>query len=134
MSSEKTWSVERLEKALGKRGFDVSTEVCVNGVALVAARNGCRAKLTLDDCGRVVYLEHACILRNGKPSSIVDRGYQKFLRVGDAYFALTADDLKNLRIFNSEIAAGTGVESLFGDALGAMSSTHEYPSVSRPSC
>lgn len=72
----------------------------------------------------------AGIVIGGDVASLVDGGYQKFFRTaaGKQKPAL-ADELKGLHDLEEDVKEGLGLESLYNEALGTVSTFYLYDRV-----
>jgi hypothetical protein len=73
-------------------------------------------------------------------SKLVNRGYQQFLKTTKTEVPATADHLKALQQFASEMKEGLDLPSLYNESLGTVSESYQYdrikdrdqPEVERP--
>ncbi len=77
----------------------------------------------------VSMLSRPGVLLSGEISRLVDRGYQKFLKSSKLEIPATADHLRALHNFSTELNAATGEMNLFNDALGTTSDKYQYDRV-----
>jgi hypothetical protein len=68
-------------------------------------------------------------LLGGEISRLVDRGYQKFLKTSKLEIPATAEHLRALHDFVTELDAATGEMNLYNEALGTTSDKYEYDRV-----
>ena len=116
---------ERLDN-LKKAGFGVTLPP--DGAVLVA-RGDCAVALR-ESGGTVRRAELGGILMGGEIGSLVDGGYQKFFRTpsGKTKPAL-ASELKALHDFEEDLKEGLGLETLYNEALGTVSTYYLYDRV-----
>ncbi|MBZ5591052.1 MAG: hypothetical protein LAP39_02375 [Acidobacteriia bacterium] len=93
------------------------------------SRNGCAATLELPD-GAVHVVEPAGIIMSGEIGALVDGGYQKFFQTpsGKRKPAL-ASDLRALHDFQEDLKEALGLESLYNESLGTVSTFYQYDRV-----
>jgi len=117
---------ERLD-AIRRAGFTV--EVLSGSRRVRASRDGCATILELPD-GAVRVVEPAGIIMSGEIGALVDGGYQKFLQTpsGKRRPAL-APDLRALHNFQEDLKAVLGLESLYNESLGTVSTFYQYDRV-----
>jgi hypothetical protein len=65
----------------------------------------------------------------GEISTLVDKGYQKFLKSSKLEVPATADHLRALHDFSTELDAATGEMNLYNEALGTTSDKYQYDRV-----
>jgi hypothetical protein len=116
---------DRLDN-LKRAGFSVAPRP--DGAVLVA-KGECAVALR-ESGGQVRRAELAGILMGGEIGSLVDGGYQKFFRTpsGKSKPALAAD-LKALHDFEEDLKQGLGLESLYNESLGTVSTYYLYDRV-----
>jgi len=116
---------ERLEN-LKRAGFSVPPRP--DGTVLVA-KGECAVALREKD-GQVQRAELAGILMGGEIGSLVDGGYQKFFRTpsGKTKPAL-ASELKAIHDFEEDLKQALGLESLYNESLGTVSTYYLYDRV-----
>jgi hypothetical protein len=116
---------ERLD-ALKRAGFSVTPRP--DGAVLVA-KGECAVALR-ESGGQIQRAELAGILMGGEIGSLVDGGYQKFFRTpsGKTKPAL-ASELKALHDFEEDLKEGLGLESLYNESLGTVSTYYLYDRV-----
>src|ERR1039457_6933177 len=116
---------ERLDN-LKRGGFSVTPRP--DGSVLVG-KGECAVSLRESD-GQVQRAELAGILMCGEIASLVDGGYQKFFRTpsGKSKPAL-ASELKALHEFEEDLKEGLGLESLYNESLGTVSTYYLYDRV-----
>jgi hypothetical protein len=111
---------------LKQAGFSVTPRP--DGAVLVA-RGECAVALR-ESGGQVRRAELGGILICGEIGSLVDGGYQKFFRTpsGKTKPAL-APELKALHDFEEDLKEGLGLETLYNEALGTVSTYYLYDRV-----
>lgn len=110
---------ERLA-ALERAGFTVERQ---GPEAALVSRNGCAARIGPD-------IGKAGVLVGGEIGTLVDGGFQKFLRTpsGKQIPAL-ASHLKALHAFTEDLREGLGLTSLYNLSLGTVCNAHLYDRV-----
>jgi hypothetical protein len=115
---------DRLE-ALRKAGF---TAQPADGRTRVS-RNGFAAVLENASAGPRV-AERAGILMAGGAAKLVDSGYQKFFLAPDGgRKPALAEELKALHAFEEDLREALGLESLYNESLGTVSTQYLYDRV-----
>jgi hypothetical protein len=116
---------ERLEN-LRQAGFTVTPRP--DG-SVLAARGQCAVALR-ESGGQVRRVQPAGILADAEIASLVDGGFQKFFRTpsGKSKPAL-ASELKALHDFEEDLKEGLGLESLYNESLGTVSTYYLYDRV-----
>jgi hypothetical protein len=116
---------DRLEN-LKRAGFSVTPRP--DGTVLVA-KGECAVALR-ESGGQIQRADLGGILMNGEIGSLVDGGYQKFFRTpsGKTKPAL-ASELKALHDFEEDLKEGLGLETLYNEALGTVSTYYLYDRV-----
>jgi hypothetical protein len=111
---------------LKRAGFSVTPRP--DGTVLVA-KGECAVALR-ESGGQIQRAELGGILMNGEIGSLVDGGYQKFFRTpsGRTKPAL-ASELKALHDFEEDLKEGLGLETLYNEALGTVSTYYLYDRV-----
>lgn len=87
---------------------------------------GCGAVLGRSSDGGVAYFSRPGCLIAGEISSLVDRGYQKFLTTSRFQLPATADHLRALHQFTEEVREIAGSPVLYNEALGTVSDLYLY--------
>ncbi|MHB1957688.1 MAG: hypothetical protein ACYCO5_01515 [Acidobacteriaceae bacterium] len=106
-------------------GFDVvDTPGAANRVQL--RKYGCGAVLAKTPNGGAAYVARPGCLIGGEISTLVDRGYQKFLRASRLEVAATAAHLRALHAFDEELCAAIGTPDYYNLALGTVSDLYLY--------
>jgi hypothetical protein len=116
---------DRLDN-LKRAGFSVTPRP--DGTVLVT-KGECGVVLR-ESGGQVQRAELAGITMCGEIGSLVDGGYQKFFRTpsGKSRPAL-ASELKALHDFEEDLKEGLGLESLYNESLGTVSTYYLYDRV-----
>ena len=66
---------------------------------------------------------------NGQIASLVDKGYQKFLRAGKLEIVATAEHLRAIHQFQAELDEAAGATMLYNESLGTTSDEYLYDRV-----
>jgi hypothetical protein len=112
--------------ALREAGFTVKP---AEGRILVS-RNGCAAVLENVNGAPPRLAERAGVLMTGGIGKLVDEGFQKFFLAPDGHKkpALAAE-LKQLHAFQEDLREALGLESLYNESLGTVSTQYLYDRV-----
>jgi hypothetical protein len=86
----------------------------------------CGAVLARTPKGGAVYVVRPGCLIGGEISTLVDRGYQKFLRTSELEVAATAAHLHALHAFDEELCEAIGTIDYYNLALGTVSDLYLY--------
>jgi hypothetical protein len=73
-----------------------------------------------------VFAQRPGILLGGEIGTIVDRGYQKFVANSKLEVTATADHLRDLHLFQEELAQAIGLDQIYNEALGTVSDEYLY--------
>ena len=92
------------------------------------SKYGCAAELA-DAGGSVALAARPGFVLNGEIASLVDKGYQKFLKTSKLEIPATADHLRALHQFTTELNAATGEMNLYNASLGTTSDQYVYDRV-----
>jgi hypothetical protein len=105
--------------------FDVSE---TPGVAnqLQVRKYACGAVLAKTPNGGAGCVTRPGCLIGGEISTLVDRGYQKFLRTSKLEVAATATHLHALHAFDEELCEAIGTPDYYNLALGTVSDVYLY--------
>jgi len=116
---------DRLDN-LRRAGFSVTPRP--DGTVLVT-RGECAVALR-ESGGQIRRAELAGILWGGEIASLVDGGYQKFFRTpsGKTKPAL-APELQAIHAFEEDLKEGLGLDSLYNESLGTVSTYYLYDRV-----
>ena len=116
---------ERLDN-LKHAGFAVASQP--DGSVLVS-RDECAVALR-ETAGQIGSGQPAGILLDGEIASLIDGGFQKFFQTqsGKRKPAL-AHELKALHAFEEDLKEGLGLESLYNESLGTVSTYYLYDRV-----
>ena len=116
---------ERLDN-LKRAGFTVTQRP--DGSVLVS-KGECAVALN-ESGGQVRRAELAGILMAGEIGSLVDGGYQKFFRTPSGKTKpAQAAELKAIHDFEEDLKEGLGLESLYNESLGTVSTYYLYDRV-----
>jgi len=74
-------------------------------------------------------LSHPGWVLNGEISTLLDRGYQKFLKTSRLEIPATADKLRAIHEFTEELNEATGATTLYNQSLGTTSDVYMYDRV-----
>jgi hypothetical protein len=117
---------ERLED-LRKAGFTVAP--AQNGRYMVS-RNGCAVILESGTGGAPRIAERAGLQMTGGIGKLVDEGFQKFfLAPNGSQKPALAPELKALHAFQEDLRELLGMESLYNESLGTVSTQYLYDRV-----
>jgi len=116
---------ERLDN-LKRAGFSVTPRP---DDTVLIGRGECAVALR-ETGGQIRRAQLAGILMGSEIGSLVDGGYQKFFRTpsGRSKPAL-ASELKALHDFEEDLKEGLGLESLYNESLGTVSTYYQYDRV-----
>ena len=92
-------------------------------------KHGCGAVLARTPAGGAAYAVRPGCLVGGEISTLVDRGYQKFLMTSRTQSAATADRLRALHLFEEELNEAAGRPDYYNLALGTVSDMYLYDRV-----
>jgi hypothetical protein len=117
---------------LGSQRFDVAP--AQEGArrtpnAFQVRKYGCAAEIAGAPDGSVLMLSHPGWVLNGEISTLLDRGYQKFLKTSRLEIPATADKLRALHEFTEELNEATGATTLYNQSLGTTSDVYMYDRV-----
>lgn len=116
---------ERLAN-LRQSGFEVAP---LPDGSVQVTRDAC-ATVLRENQGQIRRVRQAGILIGGEIASLTDGGFQKFFRIpsGKAKPAL-ASELTALHAFEEDLKEGLGLESLYNESLGTVSTYYLYDRV-----
>ena len=106
-------------------GFDVEDAPGVANQVQIR-KYGCGAVLARMSNGGAAYATRPGCLIGGEISTLVDRGYQKFLRTSRLEVSATASHLHALHAFNEELSEAIGTPDYYNLALGTVSDLYLY--------
>ena len=117
---------------LGSQRFDVAP--AQEGArrtpnAFQVRKYGCAAEIAGAPDGSVLMLSHPGWVLNGEISTLLDRGYQKFLKTSRLEIPATADKLRAIHEFTEELNEATGAITLYNQSLGTTSDVYMYDRV-----
>jgi len=117
---------------LGSQRFDVAP--AQEGArrtpnAFQVRKYGCAAEIAGASDGSVLMLSHPGWVLNGEISTLLDRGYQKFLKTSRLEIPATADKLRAIHEFTEELNEATGATTLYNQSLGTTSDVYMYDRV-----
>ena len=117
---------ERMDE-LRKAGFTVGPAA---GGRVAVTRDSCAASLEKAPDGKPRVAERAGIVMPGGVGKLVDGGFQKFFLVPDgAKKPALASELKALHAFEEDLREALGLESLYNESLGTVSTQYLYDRV-----
>lgn len=123
---------DEIVTGLRSKGFDVTAVQGVAGSAsaVQVEKYGCAAVL-VPGAGDVpaAYATKPGVKLGGEISSILDRGFQKFLKTSKLEVAATAEYLHSLHRLSEEIKEVAGQISLYNESLGTVSDRYLYDRV-----
>ena len=112
---------------LRRGGFEVEPDG--SGAGYRVSRQGCAAVVADSSSGPVVTAKPG-VLMGGHIGALVDGGFQKFFRTPEgARKPALATELKALHAFDADLRAGLGLETLYNQSLGTVSSLYLYDRV-----
>ena len=121
-----TTSFQEKLSALPGAGFTVTSQ---SGGAARIARDVCAVDLKEVD-GAVHVDDRAGILMAGEIGVLVDGGYQKFFRTpGGKKKPALAAELNALHDFEEDLKERLGLQTLYNEALGTVSTIYQYDRV-----
>jgi hypothetical protein len=124
-------------QTLGTLKFDVAAGSGGAGTYRVS-KNGCAAEIKPSAAAdeKIVpapaaaeIVTKAGVLLNGHIATLVDKGYQKFLKAGKLEIVATADHLRALHLFQQELDEAAGATMLYNESLGTTSDSYQYDRV-----
>jgi len=110
---------------LRAHGFDV-TPYPGSPQGVLVSKQGVAAVLAVGLDASVAFLKVPGTLVNGEVSSLLDRGYQKFLKTSSSEVPATADILQRIHSFAEELKLLVGSVSLYNESLGTTSDLYQY--------
>jgi hypothetical protein len=112
--------------------FDVSSArdgSSAGAKAFQVRKYGCAAEIAAAPDGTTLVLARPGWLLNGQIASLLDRGYQKFLKTSKLEIPATADHLRAIHEFSEELKQAAGATSLYNESLGTTSDLYVYDRV-----
>ncbi len=123
----KAITFEQRIDALRKAGFTVAP---AEGGRTLVSRDGCAVLLLKGTDDRPRVAERAGIQMAGGIGKLVDAGFQKFFQVpGGPRKPALAPELKVLHNFEDDLREALGMETLYNEALGTVSTLYLYDRV-----
>ena len=122
---------------LGAQKFDVAAGTTGSGTYRVS-KYGCAAEIKANPAiGEKIFpvpapaeiVARSGFLLNGQIASLVDKGYQKFLKAGKLEIVATADHLRAIHKFQEELDEAAGATMLYNESLGTTSDEYLYDRV-----
>lgn len=93
------------------------------------SKYGCAAEIAPDPDHGAGLLSHPGFVLGGEISTLLDRGYQKFLKTSRLEITATADHLRAIHQFTEELKEAAGITTLYNEALGTTSDSYMYDRV-----
>ncbi len=123
--------------SLGTQKFDVAAgsggagtyRVSKYGVAAEIAPSAAVSEKIIPWPAPAEIIARAGVVLNGQIATLVDKGYQKFLKAGKLEIVATADHLRSIHKFSEELDEATGATTLYNESLGTTSDTYVYDRV-----
>ena len=123
--------------SLGTQKFDVAAgsggagtyRVSKYGVAAEIAPSAAASEKIIPWPAPAEITARAGVVLNGLIATLVDKGYQKFLKAGKLEIVATADHLRSIHKFSEELDEATGATTLYNESLGTTSDTYVYDRV-----
>lgn len=113
---------------LVSKGFDVQPLVSIGDWRV--SRNGCAAIVANVPGGQPRVTDRAGIMMGDQIGMLVDGGFQKFFRTGSGkQKPALASELKALHDFEEDLKEALGLESLYNESLGTVSTYYLYDRV-----
>ena len=117
---------QRMED-LRKAGFTV---VPLDGRGMEVSRGECAALVEEGPDGKPRLAERAGVRIGGGIGKLVDAGFQKFFQVpGGPRKPALASELKELHCFEDDLREVLGLDTLYNEALGTVSTLYLYDRV-----
>jgi hypothetical protein len=122
---------------LGAQKFDVATGAGGSGTYRVT-KYGCAAEIQANPAiGEKIFpvpapaeiVTKAGFVLNGQIATLLDKGYQKFLKAGKLEIVATADHLRAIHKFQGELDEAAGATMLYNESLGTTSDKYMYDRV-----
>ncbi len=122
---------------LGAQKFDVASvaggsgayRVAKYGVAAEIAPSAAVSEKIVPRPAPAEIVARAGVVLNGQIATLVDKGYQKFLKAGKLEIVATADHLRAIHQFSEELDDATGATMLYNESLGTTSDKYQYDRV-----
>jgi len=122
---QKQPTFEQVLDALRTRSFVVSGVPGEAGNYLVS-KYSCGAVIAAGKTTPATEVETARFSIGGELATLVDRGYQKFLKTSKFEVAATSEALHAIHQFSEELKQVTGETTLFNQGLGSTSDEYLY--------
>ncbi len=131
MSKKSSPPVKTLESAIAYLRAHQFNLADTPGIAnqIQVSKYDCGAVLTNGPNGGTAYVVRPGCFIAGEISTLVDRGYQKFLRTSKIQVAATAARLHALHAFDEELYEAIGTPDYYNLALGTVSDLYLYDRV-----
>jgi hypothetical protein len=120
-------SFEQILAALRDHSFEISAYNGDAGAMLVS-KHGAAAVLkpAQSNEAAAAFAVHPGVLVNGEVATLLDRGYQKFIKTSKFELPATASQLHTIHLFTEELKLYTGGVSLYNESLGTTSDLYRY--------
>lgn len=105
--------------------FDVAPAAGVANGVLVSKYGAGAVLVPLKDAP-AAFAGHPGALIKGEVARLLDRGYQKFLKISKYELPATAAQLEAIHSFTEELKQWIGEISLYNESLGTTSDVYEY--------
>jgi hypothetical protein len=115
---------DQILEILRANSFDVSPFDAVAGGFLVS-KQGAAAVLVAQQDEVAMAVTPGALVR-GEVASLLDRGYQKFLKTSQFEIPASATQLHAIHQFSEELKQLTGATSLYNESLGTTSDRYQY--------
>ncbi len=135
-------SFDEIVTTLGNHRFDVApaSSVAKNAPGTALARSGatnamriskygCAAEIAPDPGQGARLISHPGFVLGGEIATLLDRGFQKFLKTSRLEITATADHLRAIHQFTEELKEAAGITTLYNQALGTTSDSYMYDRV-----
>ena len=116
---------------LRAHSFDVRSFPGVAGGVLVSKHGAGAVLVPNPDATGVpaAFAEHPGALYGGEVGRLLDRGYQKFIKISQFELPASASQLQGIHLFSEELKQLIGAISLYNEGLGTTSDVYEYDRV-----
>lgn len=110
---------------LRSHAFDVKPFAGVSGGMLVSKHGAAAVLAPVPDAPAACAVTPGALV-NGEVARLLDRGYQKFIRVSQFEIPATASQLHAIHAFSEELKQLTGEISLYNESLGTTGDVYRY--------
>ncbi len=94
--------------------------------AVRVSKYGCAAEIAPNAAKCVSIVVPPGFVLGGEIATLLDRGFQKFLKTSRIEIAATADHLRAVHQFSEELKEAAGIPELYNQALGTTSDLYVY--------